>query len=281
MNLINDKDYKLRGLFKFWLERANIAVVENDNNILREIVVCYSEVGEKLFDLNSNNNLDDIFRGIGCISERLLMEQGVKRGTSMYDPYAEDEFSIILNTLIHFGDKYNDNTNLDPLVFFDAVYVFCEKLVEFRVNKANESEYGNITNWLFHCSWIYYSHLEKAIHENKCRNVSLAASGLIEQFNLSKRYELFDVSNNIFELIIKSNIIMGINKEDMKGDLYNYNYELDKLGKLMLNNKNSPLIRKIIFGEYIKLSNVPHEKKKRYYKKLQELFDNDFGLRLD
>jgi len=147
LRLIEEEQYHVLGeLEKFWKRIADDSI--GKSSVLFQNIICYyKEVGDKIFNQVENRNslnpsdeiislLDNIFRHVGWLGERLLTKTSLEDSPLMMDNEYSTEYNDLYECLLFFSDVYDRrNPNLYPLIYF----AYSDEIVHrFRLMSASK-----------------------------------------------------------------------------------------------------------------------------------------------
>ena len=165
---MNNHSHDVREILKGWKEQADAAIANSDRFLFKEIIQSYKEIAgiafeqEKLSPKQRNDILDESFRNMGWLAERLLTKRGVEPKPIMHDTDYYDEFDALYDALFHFKYEYNSEApNAYPLIFFDAIHVLFDRLLEIYKSPTYKQRQTmgsyDLKNRLFDCADVYAS----------------------------------------------------------------------------------------------------------------------------
>lgn len=277
-------------IMKTWKAQADIAIQESDRALFRDILQGYQEVGDlalkrdKEAPKERNEVREECFRHLGWLAERLLTKKGLEERPIMYDTDYYDEYGTLHNTLFHFSHKYNyDYPDLYPLIFFDAIHVLFNKMLDvYTQNAAPEkaSIRGEAKVRLFDCAYVYASFAQKAIAAGNADGVALAAVNLKQIHRSALEAGAEDAAQDSIQLIVRLAIECAANPEKVAGS------EILRLPQgledIILNSTFTAEIRSEVFESYLpgKIEG-DYKKKWAYIKELGTKMGTNFGLNFD
>lgn len=169
-------------ILTFWKETADNAIGKS-REIFSEVIQLYRSLANYAFKkgIEDNNNwLDEIFRDLGWLGERLISRQGIEEKPLMRDHYYYNEYDQLFEALLSFRSEYNDKYPTSyPLIYFDAVYVIFRQLLSI----FKKSQSGRLRENIFDCIYIYSSFAEAAILKGNSRGAALATARLKEGYD--------------------------------------------------------------------------------------------------
>jgi len=238
-------------IFDLWKKIADNEI-NRSTDIFRQIINSYAVAGENIFKLgfdNGNNYeyLNEIFRDLGWLAERLIKKQGIEEKPLMYDRTYHNEYDALFNTLLSFEDIYNnDYPQAYPLVYFAAIHVLFKQLI--RVYK--ESNNDEIKHHMFSCFYVFYSFAEKAIYKKNGDGASLSVSKLRECCDELISANIEENAKESIDLLIGIGALASGHKKDL--NIANFmmksidEYVIDYLASIPLGNIDSVVMEVFI-----------------------------------
>ena len=289
----NGNEVEVCEIFKVFKKQADVEIGNLDQQLFREIVKSYEEIGDAAFGAEDQNNnrreriLDDVFRHLGWLSERLLTKNGINERPVMYDDNYEDEFSILYNALFHFDHIYNYKyIDAYPIIFFDAIQVLYDEMLKIYAKlDDNEDSFSNkrahIKDWLFSCAYVFSSFSSNAIRVSNGDGVSLAGLKLKQVYKSAVKVKADDLAKDIVELLVRLYIQCGTNPEKIVGDRYGTKTVLEDTEEVILGSAYRQNITSAVFENYLKIDESGSKNKYEYIKSLGKKMNSNFGLRFD
>lgn len=282
----------VKEILKGWKDQADISIQTSDRSLFREIMEGYKKVADIAFDEHKKTPkekediLDECFRHFGWLAERLLTKKGLEAKPMMYDSDYHDEFESLYNALMSFEWKYNnDNPSAYPLIFFDAVHVLFDRLLEIYKKRPLEEgqsgsiDFGDVKNWLFDCSYVYASFARDALNVGNANGAALAAMRLHQVNRSALEAKADDVAADIIDLITSTAIRIGTSPEKMAGcDLSN---PMEYLERAILESSYRSKISSAVHESYMKFDEGPQDAKFEYIKALGRKLNTNFGFMFD
>jgi hypothetical protein len=169
-------------ILTFWKEIADDAIGES-RIIFNTVIQLYQGLADYAFESGIEDNrdwLDEIFRDLGWLGERLISQQGIEEKPIMSDHDYFNEYDRLYEALSSFGYDYSYKyPTAYPLIYFDAVRVVFLQLVPAFKKCQNPRLKGNI----FSLMYVYASFAEAAIPNGNSIGAALAASHLKRSYN--------------------------------------------------------------------------------------------------
>src|SRR5579884_384282 len=169
-------------LIAFWKTEAD-RLASNDVAAYAFLVRSIKGVGERIFSNQDGDfehpMMDEVFRSLGWLMQRLMSKQGVETKPLMRDDTFETPYDILYDTLMSFSWQYNRNgARFYPLIFFDAIRVSFDALVDAIGKDKNESNRQTIYQNLYDCASAYSEFAESAILAGNGDGAALATMHL-------------------------------------------------------------------------------------------------------
>lgn len=278
-------------ILKGWKEQADTAIQDSDRQLFQEIIRSFQDVADAAFEKekhgleDKSNVLDEAFRCLGWLAERLLSQRGLQSRPVMHDSDYQDEFGALFNALLHFQYKYNtDRAEGYPLIYFDAIHVLFDSMLELYKKTTDEARLGtgirgDIKNNLFSCAHVYSSFAADAIKAGNGDGVALAAMNLRQVYQSALDAGAEDIANDYLDLIVTLAIRIATNSDTVKmGHLSN---PLESLEKMILSSSSHGTIRSAVNESFLKFDEGPHDKKLAYIKSLGMKMGTNFGFMFD
>jgi hypothetical protein len=166
---LNDLDVMLT----FWKEVADNAIGKS-REVFSRVIQLYRNFAGYAFEkgIEDNENwLEEIFRHLGWLGERLVSRIGIEEKPLMRDHQYFSEYDQLFEVLLTCSHEYNNKYPTSyPLIYFDFVHVILLQLVSIAKKTQNQRLMENI----FSCLYIYSSFAEAAIPKGNSRGAALA-----------------------------------------------------------------------------------------------------------
>jgi hypothetical protein len=288
----NTNSYEVKELLKILKENADSAINNEDRLLFREIIKSYQEIGDSALETENHAQdgyssiIDEVFRHLGWLAERLITTKGIEQKPMMHDDDYEDEFGILYNTLFHFDHKYSyDHADAYPLIFFDAVMVLFERMLDYysslgKYEELSEQRRPEIKDWLWSCGYVFASFGEKALEKGNGDGVSLSAIRLREVYRKANNTKNYKLAKDFIELIVQFAVKCGSSTKELKGKTLGSTKIPESLEEIILESPYRQEIRTAVFDSYIKVHGDDSVKKLDYIKYLSKKMNDDFGLNL-
>jgi hypothetical protein len=204
----------------------------------------------------------------------------------MYDDDYHDEFEAMYNALMSFSWKYNYDIPLSyPLIFFDAVHVLFDRLLDIYKLRSVEGgqgrgiDFGDVHRWLYDCIYAYSSFAKDALTAGNPTGAALASMRLCEVYRSAVEAGANDVARDAIDDIVRTAIRIGADPEKMKGNTLSN--PMEYLEKEILASPYSDKISSAINEAYIKFDEGSHDAKFDYIKSLGRKLNTNFGFMFD
>jgi len=180
--VISANSTQINIILTFWKEIADNAIGES-REIFNKVIQLYRSLADYAFENGIEGNeswLDEIFRHLGWLGERLISRQGIEEKPLMLDHYYSNEYDQLFEALLSFRSKYNDKYPTSyPLIYFDAIDVVLLQLTPALKKTQGQGLEQNI----FDCLYTFSSFAEAAIPEGNSRGAALATSRLKDGYD--------------------------------------------------------------------------------------------------
>lgn len=198
--LLENHHYKaLNTMATFWKRTAE-KYLEKDKDVYKRVITLLRATVEKLLLTGDEKNvsLDEMFRILGWLGERLLITRPPEKKPLMPDHDYSSEFDETMEAILAIAHKFEfEHANWYPLIFFDLVDVILQKVIEL-----SEKEYPRLHETIFNLVFIYSSFSERAILVGNGRGAELAAMRLNEAIERLKRKGLKERQQEAVELLL-------------------------------------------------------------------------------
>jgi hypothetical protein len=212
-----------------WKFLANKAILTGNQALFKEIIASYREIGNTLMEVSEGDQekghreLNEVFKSVGWLSERLLTQKELEIRPVMYESDYSSEYDSLVEFILHFSDKYKFKfPQLYPLIYFDLILVFFEKLlVVYRSEAVKETPYKKETlteleHTFFNCIYAISSFGEDAVSVQNVNGVMLAVLRLKE---LNEQI-VQDPSDKLLEYIVSEmvdlQLVIGASQEKLQ-----------------------------------------------------------------
>ncbi|MDD5014247.1 MAG: hypothetical protein PHW73_03970 [Atribacterota bacterium] len=202
-------------LLNLWKESAD-GEIGKSREVFNKIIELYQRSLEYAFGngIEKNANwLDDIFRHLGWLTQRLIEKIGIEQKPLMRDHEYYNEYDQIYETLHFCGNQYRyEYPTAYPLIFFHFTDVLFLQLVPIAKKNKNQEIEQNI----FDCLYIYYSFAEAAMVKNNSRGVALAIINLKESYEKLSAAGLHDRAMEGIDLLVRLGLAAFSCKEKLE-----------------------------------------------------------------
>jgi hypothetical protein len=219
---------ELEIIINIWQENA-CGQIDNSIAVFNKIANYYEYLLQDLFYYGNyegndqkkfeviEDSLDDVFRSIGEIGERVILNNGLKENTIMRNKSYVNEFDRIHELIHNIGNAYEKEfVNHYPLIFYDAIDVIIIQLLRSESQKF----YEYINNEIYSFSWIIKSISEKALSVNNLRSASLGVTKLYSIFQGLSDQNENEKAEEILRFIVNIGMIASsIDIQKYKNDL--------------------------------------------------------------
>jgi hypothetical protein len=173
-------------VISFWKFEADRTL--NEIAIYAYLVRSLKGLAERVFSKQNEGFekqiADEVFRSLGWLIGRLMAKQGIETKPLMLDTEYETPYEIVFNSLMSFSWAYNrDGARFYPLMFFDAVSVLFDALLEEVGEDENKAKRRLICESLLDCALAYSQFAESAIMVGNGKGASLATMQLQRIYN--------------------------------------------------------------------------------------------------
>lgn len=226
------KNNNLAGLvniFSFWKKIADDSINKN-KRLFKLIISYYRDCCEKLFgDYDENSRyIENIFRDIGWIGERLLTKKDFEVKPLMMDLDYFNEYDELLELLLTFEDNYKEQPKSYPLIYFDAIDVIFLKLVDILLKFPEDYD---IKNNLYSLSHVYFSFSIAAMENGNSRGAGLAVLRIQGNFEKLKEKNLENEAKDVLKLLVH----LGAHSSEHKKSLKRVDFLGDTIEEFLIN----------------------------------------------
>ncbi len=199
--LIRNNQLEIKIILAFWKEVADRAI-GNSPQIFGKVIRLYRDLGDYAFEKGVEINkewLDEIFRNLGWLGERLLSKKGIEEKPIMSDDYYSTEYDQLFNALFSYSYGYNNEyPESYPLIYFDAIYVIFLQLI----SRYKEDRNYGVKNNIFDCMYTYSSFAKEAIAKGNSNGAALATMRLKECYEHLIKEGLEESAKEAIELLV-------------------------------------------------------------------------------
>jgi len=270
---------------ELWQKIAD-ASIGKSTVLFQNIIGYYRSIGEMLFKLLTDNAslkpiesetiIDNLFRYIGWLGERLLIKLPLEETPLFRNLAYSNEYDDYYNCLITFSDIYNhDQPKAYPLIYFDALIVVMRRLVKIYKNDKKSQLYENI----FSIAYAFSSFAEDAIQVENGNGASLAALRVKETYKDLKDAGLDKEANDVIKLLVRVGIIAAAHKDKLETARF-MDKPLDQWVIEELANAREDIANEV-FESYIKTTGGSHETRWEFIVELGKRMGTNFGLMFD
>jgi hypothetical protein len=249
--------------------------------VFTEIMEYYQSLGNITFKMSAdkkyNDLLEEIFRHLGWLGERLLAQTDIEEKPLMYDEQYSSEYDVLINILLSYSYEYNNNyPNKYPLMYFDAIWVVFEKLVKIYKKTNNVG----VKNRLFDCVYTYSSFAIDAIDASNNNGATLASMDLKKSYEYLTNEEVDNVAKDALELMVEVAVKAVSNRDNLKETSFiGWSIE-DELKKEIVLSEFPSTVKNAIREVYIK-TNEKHDIVFEFIKQLAFKMNTNFGFMFD
>jgi len=214
-------------ILTFWKEIADDAIGES-RIIFNKVIQLYQGLADYAFEKGIEDNkdwLDEIFRDLGWLGERLISQQGIEEKPIMCNYDYFNEYDQLFEALSSFGYDYSHKyPTAYPLIYFDAVSVVFLQLVPAFKKYQNTRLKENI----FSLMYIYASFAEAAIPNGNSIGAALATSRLKESYNDLVSQGLEESAKEAIKLLVRIGGLAARHKDKLEKVDFLGNQTIDK-----------------------------------------------------
>jgi hypothetical protein len=176
-----------RKVISYWKIEAD-KILTNDTRTFIQLIGFLSGLGKIIFPDQDNTTkheiLNDVFRSLGWLGERLLEKSGVETKPLMYDEDYETSYDALFNAIMEFESDYkNHHPKSYPLIYFDAIGVVFNGLMTELERNRSEVTRSKISRHIFDFMYAYSSFAIAAIDAENGDGASLATLRLIQGYD--------------------------------------------------------------------------------------------------
>ncbi|MGA2158237.1 MAG: hypothetical protein ABSG90_03355 [Dehalococcoidia bacterium] len=188
-------------ILTFWKEVADNAIGKS-REIFNKIMHLYRNLVDYAFEkgIEDNKNcLDEIFRHLGWLGERLISRHGIEKKPLMRNHGYYNEYDELFDILMASSHLYNSKYPASyPLIYFDFVHVIFLQLVS--VAKTTQSQ--KLKENIFSCLYVYSSFAEAALPKRNSNGAALAASRLKDCYDVLVSEGLEESAKEAIDLLV-------------------------------------------------------------------------------
>ena len=224
---------------------------------------------------------ENIMRGLGWLGERLL-DAGAPEKSELMLNDNETQFNALMNAVLNLGyEMYSHRADVNPLIFFDCLYVIVNKLAPY-VDTENEYD-GDNGNSLFSLMYDVFSFGEAAAHKGNVHGVSLSVLKLEEHIRIADKNKNTKHRQNVLESMFSlGSIAAGAKLESVSSFLGGRNQNIDDivieriakhLGTNNLDHEAHEILIKTSTNDNIEVV-------RQYLYRASQVFGTSFGMNL-
>lgn len=284
--LADDQFGGLYELFRFWKRTADNSI-GNSPQGFKTIIEYYREFAELLLERldellkkQSDHVLDELFRHLGWLGERLFSKKDFENKPLMADHDYYTEYDVLFDCLLSLGGKYEyEHPGQYPLIYFDAIMVvFREAEKAFLVDRDNT----DLKHILFDLPHTYYKFAERAIEAGNNNGAMLAAVNLSKALDELLENGLNKEAADLAGLLVKIGLLAVAQKDKLIEENFLRKdideWVIDKLEETKLGAVVSEQIKEA----YIESVGVgAHDEVWRFIKRLGNKLGTNFGFMFD
>ncbi len=214
----------------FWKNKAYQSIGESDK-VFKKIIDIYRQVAMSILgqsrdlkDRPLDHILDEAFRNLGWLGEKLFAGKVLEPEPLMYDSEYYTEYDALLNCLYEIRSEYEHrHANSYPLVFFDAIMVVLNAATQaFLADRKNTK----LKHMLYDLPNTFYRFADKAIATENGDGAMWAVIQLIRSYQDMIQKNLGDQASDIADMLIRLTGTAISKKSDL--DLKNrWNTDID------------------------------------------------------
>jgi hypothetical protein len=191
-------------------------------SVFTQIMNAYREIGsdmmrtEELGWEDVQSLLDDVFRHLGWLGERLLDRGAPEVRPIMHDDEYETEFGSLINALLGIGGGYDrPRSDKYPLIYFDALYVIARSLTPYY--RPGDKSKGNseIGDMLFTLMYEKQSFAEAALKVRNSNGLALALLRLTDHARLARDAGLQEQVNDVMDALLDVGVLVASVGDDL------------------------------------------------------------------
>ncbi|HUV81269.1 MAG TPA: hypothetical protein VMW21_01985 [Patescibacteria group bacterium] len=277
--IIRNYQWEIKVIFDFWKKIGDSAITKSPI-IFNKVIQLYRDVGDYAFKNGIDANekwLEDVFRGLGWLGERLLTKQGIEEKPIIYDDSYFNEYDQLLNAIFSFEYEYNYKyPGSYPLIYFDVIHViFLQLITSYKKTKIYD-----VKNHIFSCIYIYSSFAKVAIEKENSNGAALAAMNLKDSYDELIKNGLEESAKEALKLLID----VGGEAAGHKDNLKKVEFIPKLLDEYIIDIVESSSFREDISGEineiYIRAGGN-HDRVLIFIKALGKRMRTNFGFMFD
>ena len=150
--IISSNPFDLEIILNFWKETADNAIGKS-RETFSKIIQLYRSLTDYAFTkgiVDNNTLLDNIFRHLGWLGERLINRHGIEVKPLMHDRQYYNEYDYLFELLLTCSHEYKDKYPTSyPLLYFDFVDVIFLQIVSYNKEVNRQRLKENIFDCLY------------------------------------------------------------------------------------------------------------------------------------
>ena len=269
---------EIKKILSFWKGVADNSIGKSIK-VFNDSIEYYRDLCNYAFENGIEENkqwLDELFRHLGWLAERLLSKQGIEEKPLMADDYY-NEYDQLFDVLISFSYEYHNKYPMSyPLIYFDAIHVLFLQLI--IIYKASQN--SDVANNIFDCIYIYYSFAREAFFKGNGNGAALGIIRLTQCYEKLIEDNLDKCAKDAIKLLISLGGIIAGNR----GKVIKTEFITVPIDDYFINIiKNSPFHNEIeheIREVYIKCEG-DHKQIWEFIIKLGKSMGTNFGFMFD
>jgi hypothetical protein len=281
--IVHHNDWSdLKILLEFWKSVGDTSIGRS-REVFIAIVNNYKAMADCAFEsdqVDGNESLNDIFRHLGWLGERLLGKEGIEDKPLMHSNHTSNAFDELMGTLLSYEGKYTDKyPNLYPLIYFDAMEVIFLRLLELYNDSGRR-----LKEDIFNCLFVYYSFGKSAISVQNEDGAALATFKLELCYKKSLERNTFDIGGEIADLLVRLGGRVAANNKKIGSKSF-LNQPLEDYIIICLSNKipgfNYQKEWEKVVLDVILVGEGNHDARWNFIKKLGKTLQTNFGMNFD
>lgn len=206
-------NYEIITVLKFWKDCADQSIGSSPE-IFKEIILNYELAAKSAFVNESKVKsawLDELFRSVGWLGERLLNKEELEVKPIMHDDEYYREYDALLNSLSEFRWEFEKFPNTYPLVYFDAVYVVLRAISAVY----QRLEYRELSEDIWYCLKIFSSFSKTAAINGNHNGASLGAVKLINSLDLFIERNMLRTAREAAKLMVAVGVTVAGSRDKL------------------------------------------------------------------
>ena len=198
----------------FWRKVADDSAGQSPS-IFQEVMDYYRKIGERALESLDEKSivlhrrrpkdvLDDVFRSVGWLGERMLSKVPLEDSPLMLNYEYSSEYDALLNCLLSFEYIYSERHPASyPLIYFDALYVVLRKLIEIYTKDRHRKLEENILS----IGYAFLSFAERAIAAKNASGAALAVLRVWDAYEELKDAGLDNQALSVIKPLVRVGIL--------------------------------------------------------------------------